>query len=35
MGWRAAHQNTNARINLRIMNAAVDLGKVSYMLARI
>ncbi|KAJ7111389.1 Endonuclease/exonuclease/phosphatase [Mycena epipterygia] len=29
-GLEDAHEDTNARINLKIMNAAVDLGKVSY-----
>ncbi|KAJ7753891.1 DNase I-like protein [Mycena olivaceomarginata] len=29
-GLEDAHEDTNARINLKIMNAAVELGKVSY-----
>ncbi|KAJ7140733.1 hypothetical protein C8R44DRAFT_846786 [Mycena epipterygia] len=33
-GLEGAHENANARINLKIMNGAVDLGKVSYMLGR-
>lgn len=28
-GLEDAHEDTNARINLKIMNAAVELGKVS------
>ncbi|KAJ7118421.1 DNase I-like protein [Mycena crocata] len=29
-GLQDAHEDTNARVNLKIMEAAVDLGKVSY-----
>ncbi|KAJ6625186.1 DNase I-like protein [Mycena sp. CBHHK59/15] len=29
-GLEDAHEDTNARVNLKIMNAVVDLGKVSY-----